>query len=84
MALPKIKFSRHAKRRMNLYKIAEETISAIIYHWLQELGSGDGKYEVVEKVLSAQHDYPLKVVFSKEKGQIVVITAYPLKRGLRK
>ena len=28
--------------------------------------------------------YALKVVFSKEKGQIIVITAYPLKRGLRK
>ncbi|MBC8393451.1 MAG: hypothetical protein H8E17_12905 [Deltaproteobacteria bacterium] len=69
---------------MNLYKIDEETLSAIIYRWLQELGSSDGKYELVEKVLTAQHDYPLKVVFSKEKGQISVITAYPLNRGLGK
>ncbi len=69
---------------MNLYNISEESVSAIIDQRLQDPGSGDGKYEVVENAFSEDHDYPIKVIFSKEKELVIVITAYPLKRGVEK
>ncbi len=36
------------------------------------------------KEVVTKHGYPIKVVFSHEGKEIIIITAYPLKRGLRK
>ena len=69
---------------MKLYSISEETISSIIEHRHRELNFAEGKYEVIGKESFTQYGYPIKVVFSQEKGKITVITAYPLKRGLKK
>ena len=79
-----IQFSRHVKRRMKLYGISEEAISSIIELHHRELGFADGNYEVIAKESITKYGYPVKVVFSQEKGKITVITAYPLKRGLTK
>jgi len=79
-----IKFSRHAKRRMKLYCISEETVSSVIGDRHREVGYSDGKYEVIGKEPVPKYGYPIKVVFSQETGKITVITAYPLKRGLKK
>ena len=70
-----IKFSRHAKRRANLYKIPESTIINI----LTNMRLSQGKYEIIKKV--AGFEYPLKIVISVENDIITVITNYPLKKG---
>lgn len=69
---------------MKLYGISEETVSSIVEHRHQELSFADGKNEVIGKESFTQYGYPIKVVFYQEKEKITVITAYPLKRGLKK
>jgi hypothetical protein len=44
----------------------------------------EGENEVIGKESFSQYGYPIKVVFFQEKENITVITAYPLKRGLKK
>ncbi|MGE5445608.1 MAG: DUF4258 domain-containing protein [Ignavibacteriales bacterium] len=70
-----IKFSRHARRRMQLYKILQEDVINTIKAFMANNRSVSGKKEIVNKELS------LKIVFSVERDKIVVITAYPLKKG---
>lgn len=77
----RIKFSRHAKRRMALYGISESTIEAIIGHREKIGGVSEGKSEVIDYETLSKHGYPIKVVFSCEEHRVTVITAYPLKRG---
>jgi hypothetical protein len=78
----KIKFSRHAKRRLSLYDISEETIVDLIERHLSYEKIMDGTHELVDN-RPFKHDYPLKTVFSLKKNEITVITAYPLKKGLK-
>ncbi len=40
-----------------------------------------GKYEKVNHDLSNKYGYPLKIVFVIEENDIIVITAYPVKKG---
>ena len=82
MSMFKIKFSRHAKRPLNLYDISEETILGIIEHHIKNSKPEDGKHDVVDKRVF-KYGYPLKVVFSVEENEVTVITAYPLKKGLK-
>jgi hypothetical protein len=70
-----VKFSRHARRRADLYKIPQSTILAILSGRLLHLGI----HEVVEKVEGFK--YPLKVVVAVEDDVVTVITSYPLKKG---
>lgn len=67
-----IKFSRHAKRRADLYKIPESTILEIIGG--KEIGTGT--HEIIQKVEG--FNYPLKIVIIREDD---IITNYPLKKG---
>jgi len=74
-----IKFSRHARRRMLLYKIEErDVVKAIMACELDKFISG--KHEIIDKELSERYGYPLKLVFSKEDDRIMVITVYPLRK----
>ncbi|MDY6987202.1 MAG: hypothetical protein SWQ30_04020 [Thermodesulfobacteriota bacterium] len=68
---------------MSLYNISHDAISALVEPFLRTSELEDGKHEVTEKA-AGQHRYPLKVVFSIEEGELTVITAYPLRRGLKK
>jgi hypothetical protein len=77
----RIKFSRHAKRRMILYGISESTIQAIIERQIKIGWGSEGKVEVVDYEVISWHGYPIKVVFSCEGNNITIVTAYPLKRG---
>ena len=70
-----IKFSRHAKRRLNLYKIPE----AIILDILSSIEIRQSKHEIIKKVEGFL--YPLKIVFVVEGKNVTVITNYPLKKG---
>jgi hypothetical protein len=70
-----IRFSRHARRRADLYKIPQSTVVAILEKKLLH----PGIHEVVEKVEGFK--YPLKVVVAVEGDLMTVITSYPLKKG---
>ncbi|BCB96013.1 hypothetical protein JZK55_09350 [Dissulfurispira thermophila] len=76
----KINFSRHARRRIKLYSIDEGDVRNIIETMLLDIGADVGKYEKINYSLSEKYGYPLKVVFLVEGKDIIVITAYPLKR----
>ncbi len=39
---------------------------------------------IVDKSLAAKYLYPVKVVFVQERERIVVVTAYPLKKGRKR
>jgi len=71
----RIKFSRHAKRRRELYKIPEEIVRKVIKG--KELIQG--RQEIIEYVPKLK--YPLKIVVSVKGDEVTVITNYPLKRG---
>ncbi|MBN1901023.1 DUF4258 domain-containing protein [Candidatus Sumerlaeota bacterium] len=71
----KIKLSRHAKRRCELYNIDESKILKILESNKFNKEAG----EILENVEGLK--YPLKIVFSEENDLITVITAYPLKKG---
>ena len=74
----KIKFSRHAKRRAQLYNIPESMVTNI----LNNLNFSQGESEIIKDVEELK--YPLKIVISVEGDIITVITNYPLKRGRKK
>lgn len=78
-----IKYSRHARRRMKLYNLSEEDVSSIIEHQNPGLVFMEGRHEIISETMFSQYGYPIKVVLSFESGKIVVITAYPLKRGVK-
>ncbi len=77
----KIKFSRHAKRRMSLYDISESNVKKLIENLGTKNSISSGKNEIIDDQVISGQGYPLKVVFSYEENQITIITAYPLKRG---
>ena len=83
MADRDIRYSRHAKRRMSLYKLTEEDVSSVLEHQNPDFLFPEGKNEVISEAIFTRHGYPIKVVFSFENGDIVVITAYPLKKGVK-
>ncbi len=71
-----IKISRHAKRRIKLYNIPEEKIFQII----TAAQPHRGKQTIVKKIIG--YSYPVKIIFELSDNQLIVITCYPLKRGV--
>ena len=70
-----IKFSRHARRRMKLYKIPKDIVFDLVKH-----EKNLGKQTIVKPVKG--FTYPLKIVFDVTDSFVIIVTAYPLKRGL--
>lgn len=68
---------------MLLYKIEENDVIETIKAYVADKALTAGKQEFVDKAMSQKYGYPLKIAFSKENDKIVVITAYPLRRGRR-
>lgn len=73
-----IRFSRHAKRRTELYGIPQATIINI----LKETELNLRTHELIRNIEGFK--YPLKIVVAVEDDEIKVITSYPLKRGIEK
>jgi len=69
---------------MKLYNLSEEDVSSIIEHLNPGLVFLEGKHEIIGETMLTNYGYPIKVVFSYDGEKVVVITAYPLKKGLRK
>lgn len=76
----KIEYSRHARRRMQLYNISEEDVSSIVEQNSLAFAVQQGKHEIVSDNVFSDYGYPIKIIFTCEGDRIVVITAYPLKR----
>jgi hypothetical protein len=70
-----IKFSRHARRRGQLYGISERTVSGL----MKDLALSHGKHEIIKAVRGFK--YPLKIVVYVESGTVTVITNYPVRKG---
>jgi hypothetical protein len=79
-----IYFSRHAKRRMKLYDLSKEDVSFIIKFEDPKLNFPEGKYEITSQTKFSRHRYPIKVVFSCESNRIIIVTAHPVKKRLKK
>lgn len=71
----KIKFSRHAKRRANLYKIPEPDIRKV----LRTLDLTQGEHEIIKDIPGFK--LPIKIVVTVEGELGTIITNYPLKKG---
>ncbi|NLV44245.1 MAG: hypothetical protein GXY07_07075 [Candidatus Hydrogenedentes bacterium] len=71
-----IHFSRHAKRRAQLYEIPESVILDIVRN--RVFPQGTTALVVAEK----QVKYPLKIVVTREENKLTVVTNYPLKKGI--
>ncbi|MBN1996081.1 DUF4258 domain-containing protein [candidate division KSB1 bacterium] len=70
-----INFSRHAKRRVKLYKIPESEIEKFI----AESKLNDGEQVLIKNIDG--FGYPIKILISRKKEIVTVITCYPLKKG---
>ncbi len=76
----KIDFSRHSKRRMDLYKIDEKDVRQMIESVIRNKKLAAGKHEETSHDLKTKYGFPLKVVFVIGNDRINVLTAYPLKK----
>jgi len=74
-----IKFSRHAGRRIKLYGIKRNDITRIIKEGSKTKEGNKINYQL--KISSIK--YPIKIVAELKKDCIFIITAYPLKRGVK-
>ena len=76
MPIP-IRFSRHAKNRMRLYGIGEEAVKEVINFpdgsWQEE-----GYFIAYRTFKKRFLGLPLKVVYTKERNTITVVTVYPV------
>ncbi|MBW2635848.1 MAG: DUF4258 domain-containing protein [Deltaproteobacteria bacterium] len=75
----KVKISRHAKRRMKLYDISENDVYRVIDQGKR--GSTEDGKTIFLGDFSNKFKYPLKVVAVWQDDLLLVVTAYPLKKG---
>jgi hypothetical protein len=75
-----IVFSRHAQRRVRLYRIQPDDVKAVICAALDAEDAPRMKYEIVNHQMASKYGHPLKVVCVREGDTLTVITAYPLKK----
>ncbi|GEM_PF-662629 len=80
-----LRFTRHARRRMRLYGIGREHVEATLAApQSTTTNEANGRLEATRRFPGAFKDMPLKVVYVIEERQIVVLSAYPLKRTYRR
>jgi len=79
----KIEFSRHAKRRMKLYNVAEADVMDVI-QGSKGIKDAAGRLQVVDSLMRVKYHFPLKVVYFQKDEKIVVITAYPVRKERRR
>ncbi len=72
--MAQVRFSRHAKRRMQLYEITEDAVIGIF-----PPADTLGRHNTTGH--SPDHKLPIKVVYEVHAQETVVITAYPLKKA---
>ncbi len=75
-----IRFSRHSRRRIDLYNIDENDVRHLIESVIMDKRLTRGKHEEISYDLKKRYNYPLKVVFVIGNDQVTVLTAYPLRK----
>ena len=78
-----LKFTRHAKNNMRLYKITKHDIQTVIDNPEIKIKEKD-KVIAISKIKNKFHNLPLKVVYKIENSLNIIITAYPLKKPFKK
>ena len=76
-----IKYTRHSKRRLKLYNISESDVEFVIKLGTKVEVDGnkfESMYNFDDKILA------LKVVYKVIGNDYIIITSYPLKRGIEK
>lgn len=76
-----IKFTRHAKRRMKLYNIDETLVAGVIAEG-KKTRLNEDLFEFLFEIENM--DLPIKVISKIINNDYLIITCYPLKRGLVK
>lgn len=74
-----MKRSRHARNNIRLYKIAEKDIIETI-EAPDVTGKEGNRLIAIKKLTGRFSGYPLKVIYESIGGEIMLITAYPLKK----
>ena len=80
----KIVFSRHAKRRLKLYKIdARDIVEKIQFGFNSQDKSIKNKlqFSVITNAKYSKIKLPIKIIATIDKFDVLIITAYPLKKG---
>lgn len=72
--MAQVRFSLHAKRRMMLYGIANDTVVGIL-----PVADTLRRHAITRQIPG--HKYPVKVVYEVKNESTVVITAYPLRKA---
>ena len=76
-------YSRHASQRVKLYQIDSEEIDHRLAEMdLDSLPLNEKRTFIFEGVRSKAAK-PIKVVLVKERSEIVIVTIYPVKRGIQ-
>ena len=75
-----LKYSRHSKRRMALYGISEEDVAVVVKEGQKESLAQAGRVSFTW-ALGGKFRFPIKVVGLERGSDILVITAYPLRKG---
>jgi hypothetical protein len=75
-----MKFTRHARRRMDLYGISQKEVEDAVSNPDKVDIESDRKvaYKIFELRFKGM---PLKVIYVEEMGDIVILSAYPLKKS---
>lgn len=73
----RIQFSRHARRRAKLYDILEQDIINV----MQEKAIDQDRVEIIVDL--DKYSHVIKVIASRKGEDIIIITCYPLKKGLK-
>jgi hypothetical protein len=79
-----VRFSRHARRRMQLYHIHEDDVKETINAALNGRELTSSRLEIIDQKPSKKYSYPLRIVISIQPDEVLVITTYPLKRGIQR
>jgi hypothetical protein len=78
-----IDFSRHAQRRMKLYHIDASDAQTILGRSNLPQAEDSDKIILVDNSYAQKYRSPLKIVATVEQTRVLVVTVYPLKKGLQ-
>jgi hypothetical protein len=78
-----IKISRHARRRMALYHVNESDVVDTISREISGGISEGQRRTVVNRDLASKYGFPLKIIFVQKERNVIVVSAYPVKKERR-
>jgi uncharacterized protein YuzE len=77
----KIVISRHARRRLQLYSISEADVIQALRDRGATAKTTGTRGVILDETCADKYRFPLEIVFEIAQTEVIVITAYPLKKG---